>query len=187
MASHPFDAHLAGQPEPQRATLEAVAATLRTLLPGAVETISYGMPAFEIDGTAVAGFAGFAKHCSYFPHSGELVERLADDLAGYDCNKGTVRFPVDTPLPKSLLRKLVVARIDLENERPPRQGKVRRFYDNGFLESRGAMRDGVMHGAWTWYRRDGSLKRTGNFRLGEQTGTWRTYDRTGALVKETTF
>lgn len=187
MAAHPFDDYLASQPEPQRQTLEAVAASLRSLLPTAVEAISYGMPAFEIDGIAIAGFAGFKRHCSYFPHSGATLERLGDDLAAYDCNEGTLRFPVDAPLPKPLLRKLVAARIAVENERPPRQGKVRRFYDNGVLESRGSMKDGKMHGSWSWFRRDGTVKRTGSFRLGEQTGTWRTFDRAGALVKETSF
>ena len=185
MGSHPFDAYLGAQPEPQRSTLEAIAATLRTILPTAEECISYGMPAFKVDGTAVAGFAGFKEHCSYFPHSGEVVERLGDALSAYDCNAGTVRFPVDRPLKPAVLKKLVIERIRLENERVTSKGKVRKLYDNGVVESRGTMRDGAMHGEWTWYRKDGSVKRTGRFDRGTQVGVWRTFDAGGDLVKET--
>jgi uncharacterized protein YdhG (YjbR/CyaY superfamily) len=136
MAEHPFDAYLAAQPEPQRSTLEAVAASLRLLLPGAEECISYGMPAFKVDGTAVAGFAGFKRHCSYFPHSGDTLERIADALTAYDHDKGTLRFPIDRPLPRTLLRKLVAARLQVENDRRPRNGTVRTFAMDGRLLSK---------------------------------------------------
>ena len=86
-----------------------------------------------------------------------------------------------------MLRLLVSTRLRMESEHPPQAGKVRRFYDNGFLQSKGAMRDGVMHGDWSWYRKDGSLMRTGRFEHGAQVGTWRTFDRDEVLVKETTF
>jgi uncharacterized protein YdhG (YjbR/CyaY superfamily) len=181
---HPFDAYLAGQPEPQRATLETVAATLRLLLPSAEECMSYGMPAFKVDGIALAGIAGFVKHCSYFPHSGASLEGIAADLQGYDWDKGTLRFPIDKPLPRALLRKLIAERLRVESSRP-RTGKAREFYANGVLKAEGAMRDGELHGAWSWYRADGSLMRTGQFRAGAQAGIWRTFDREGVLVKET--
>ncbi len=185
MAEHPFSAYLARQPEPQRATLETVAASLRRLLPGAVEAISYAMPAFVVDGTAIAGIAGFKHHCSYFPHSGSVLERLrSEDLANYEHDSGTLRFPIDRPLPASLLRKLVVARLQLESEHAPRAGKVRTFYDNGFLRSKGGRRDGEMHGQWSFYRKDGTLMRTGRFDTGRQIGVWTTYDRAGAVVTE---
>ena len=136
MLERPFDAYLAAPPEPQRGTLETVAASLRLLLPGAEECISYGMPAFKVDGTAVAGFAGFKHHCSYFPHSGDTLERIADALTAYDHDKGTLRFPVDRPLPRTLLRKLVAARLQVENERRPRNGTVRTFAMDGRLLSK---------------------------------------------------
>jgi len=188
MSAHPFDAYLAAQPEPQRSTLQTTAATLRALLPTAEECISYGMPAWKVDGVALAGIAGFVKHCSYFPHSGATLERVpAATLAGYDHDAGTLRFPIDRPLPRPLLRALIVARVDVENARPAKGGKVRRFYANGMLQSKGGERAGEMHGDWSWWRKDGSLMRTGRFRNGVQIGTWRTFDRTGSLVKETTF
>ena len=187
MAEHPFDDYMALQPEPQRSTLLSMASCLRTILPSAQERMSYGMPAFAVDGTSIAGLAGFKKHCSYFPHSGAVLEQLTAELAGYDFDPGTLRFAVDAPLPTALLRKLVAVRLRIESEHPPRAGKVRAFYDNGFLKSRGHVRDGRMHGAWEWYRKDGSLMRTGTFTHDVQVGVWKTFDRQGNLVKETTL
>jgi uncharacterized protein YdhG (YjbR/CyaY superfamily) len=63
----PITAHLSTLPETQRATLTALRATLRELIPDATECISYNMPCFKIDGVAVAGFDGFKRHCSYSP------------------------------------------------------------------------------------------------------------------------
>jgi antitoxin component YwqK of YwqJK toxin-antitoxin module len=60
-------------------------------------------------------------------------------------------------------------------------------YGNGRLKYTGLRLEGEMHGAWSWYRTDGSLMRTGQFDPGRQVGAWRTYDRSGALVKETAF
>lgn len=187
MADHPFDEYFAAQPAAQRRTLETIAARLRTILPDAEECISYGMPAFKADGTAVAGFAGFVRHCSYFPHSGAVLPKLAKELAGYDADEGTLRFPIDQPLPTSLLRALVATRLRNLSEEPPKAGKVRRFYDNGRLHSKGGMKDDQLHGEWAWHRKDGSLMRTGRFKLGVQVGAWRTFDRDGTLVKETPF
>jgi len=58
---------------------------------------------------------------------------------------------------------------------------------NGTVKYTGYRLDGEMHGAWSWYRTDGSLMRVGAFARGRQVGTWRTYDRSGRTVKETDF
>jgi uncharacterized protein YdhG (YjbR/CyaY superfamily) len=160
---------------------------LRALLPTAEETISYAMPAFKVDGIALAGLAGFNSHCSYFPHSGATLERIPHLLAGYDHDAGTLRFPIDKPLPITLLRALIAARVAAEEAHGPRAGIARHFYANGTLRAKGRVRDKEMHGPWSWYRKDGSLMRTGHFKAGEQTGIWQTFDRGGRLVKETTF
>jgi antitoxin component YwqK of YwqJK toxin-antitoxin module len=60
-------------------------------------------------------------------------------------------------------------------------------YPNGKLKMTGLMLDGEMHGAWEWYRTDGSVMRTGELDRGKQVGAWRTFDRSGRLVKETQF
>jgi uncharacterized protein YdhG (YjbR/CyaY superfamily) len=108
----PITAHLAALPQPQRDTLDALRATLRELLPDAVESISYNMPCFKVDGVAVAGFDGFKHHCSYFPHSGNVVGAISGIPAWCTvATKGTLQFPVDRPLPKTLVRKLVRERL----------------------------------------------------------------------------
>ena len=61
------------------------------------------------------------------------------------------------------------------------------LYAGGGIKYTGFLLDGTMHGAWSWFRTDGSLMRTGEFDHGRQVGTWRTYDRAGAIVKETSF
>ncbi|MCB0983980.1 MAG: hypothetical protein KDB06_04930 [Ilumatobacter sp.] len=188
MTEPAFAEYLAAQPEPQRTTLLVVAERLRRLLPDAEACISYGMPGFRVDGTVVAGFAGFKGHCSYFPHSGDVIRRLpAGAVLDHQWRDGTLRFPVDQPLSAALLRKLVEARLDLENEKGDVGPVARRFYANGRLAQKGKRRNGHMHGDWSFWRKDGSLMRTGTFKDGVQTGIWRTYDRDGFVVKETTF
>jgi len=109
---NPITVYLATVPQPQRDTLTALQATLRELLPDAVECISYNMPCFKVDGSAVAGFDGFKHHCSYFPHSGNVVTQVSGIPAWCTvASKGTLQFPVDRPLPKALVRRLVRARL----------------------------------------------------------------------------
>lgn len=106
------DEYLAETPEPQRTTLSALRATLRDVLPGAEERLSYGIPASVLHGTAVAGYGSFRAHCSYFPHSGSVLPALADELDGFEWSAGTLRFPVDRPLPRSLVERLVAVRLE---------------------------------------------------------------------------
>ena len=85
---------------------------LSAIVPEADEGLSYGVPAFKISGSPVAGFACAKKHCSYFPHSGTVLEQVEDELlAGYDWSKGTLRFPPDTVPEEQLIRRLVELRL----------------------------------------------------------------------------
>ena len=180
-----IDAYVAAQPEPQRTTLAATAATLRALLPRAEEGMAYGMPAWKVDGTAVAGFAGAKNHCSYVPYSGSVTETLAADLAAYEVTQGTVKHAVDRPLPRPLVRTLVKARLAEIVMVPDSKGVTRDLYDDGGVKAKGRMKDGELHGAWQWWRRDGSLLRTGTFDRGRPVGEWTTYDSSSAPVKVT--
>lgn len=111
MAPTDIDAYLADLTEPQRQTLSKLRADIRAVLPEAQECISYGMPAFRVEGTVVAGFAAFKNHLSYLPHSGSVLPALADDLAEYTMTKGSLHFPTDQPLPRALVRKLISTRL----------------------------------------------------------------------------
>src|ERR1700741_4592883 len=106
----PVEAYLATLSEDKRATLETVRKAIHAAAPGAVEGVSYGMPAFIL-GKAIAGFVAAKDHLSYFPMSGSVVATMKDDLKGYYTSKGTIRFAVGRPLPAALIRKLVKARL----------------------------------------------------------------------------
>jgi uncharacterized protein YdhG (YjbR/CyaY superfamily) len=106
-----IDDYLAKVAEPKRATLQMLRQTIRDLLPDAEEVISYGMPAFRLNGKVIAGFAAFKNHLAYLPHSGSVLTELRDDLARYESTDGSLHFPIDKPLPKAVVKKLVAARL----------------------------------------------------------------------------
>ena len=105
-----IDRHLKKFSGAQLETLQHLRETILSIVPHARETLSYGMPAFEIDGKVVAGFDGFKNHCSYFPHSGSVLEELEDFPEWCEVSKGTLRFPIGKKLPKTLVRKLISVR-----------------------------------------------------------------------------
>jgi uncharacterized protein YdhG (YjbR/CyaY superfamily) len=107
-----IDEYLEGAPEPQRATLDALRQTLREILPDADQALSYGVPAFRMEGKVIAGYAYFKNHCSYLPHSGSVLRELADELQPYEWSKGTLKFPIDESLPRSLVARLVEVRLE---------------------------------------------------------------------------
>jgi uncharacterized protein YdhG (YjbR/CyaY superfamily) len=111
MAAREIDHYLAALDEQKRRTLETLRESILEAVPDAEQCISYGAPAFKVRGKTVAGFAAFKEHLSYLPHSGAVLATLADDVAGYETSKGALRFAVDTPLPKPLVKKLVTARM----------------------------------------------------------------------------
>jgi uncharacterized protein YdhG (YjbR/CyaY superfamily) len=113
MAGKPasIDAYLATIPGDRRAALEKLRHEIHALVPGAEESISYSMPAFRVRGKVVAGFLATAKGCSYYPHSGTTLATLGDALAAYSCTKSAVHFDPAKGLPKTLLKRLLAARI----------------------------------------------------------------------------
>ena len=105
-----IDRHLKKFSGVQLETLQHLRETIRSVVPHAKETMSYGMPAFEIDGNVVAGFDGFKSHCSYFPHSGSVLQELDGYPEWCEVSKGTLKFPIGKKMPKSLVRKLISVR-----------------------------------------------------------------------------
>jgi uncharacterized protein YdhG (YjbR/CyaY superfamily) len=95
----------------RRTALERLRKTIRSIVPRAEECISYGIPAFRLDGVVVAGFSATVKGCSYFPFSGSTLRNLARDLRGYDMTKSSLHFRPDEPLPSGLVRKLIKTRV----------------------------------------------------------------------------
>ena len=107
------DEYLAGVPKEARATLNKLRQTIKAAAPMAAEVISYQMPMYKHHGMVI-GFAAFKDHCSIFPGAA-VMEAHKEELKRYDTSKGTIRFPGNKPLPATLVKKLVKARIK-ENE-----------------------------------------------------------------------
>lgn len=106
-----IDAYLAQVTGEKRAALDELRALLKSLLPKAEECISYGLPAFRLEGKVVAGFAATAKGCSYYPFSGATLASLKAELSGYSMTSGALHFTPQSPLPRALVRKLLKTRI----------------------------------------------------------------------------
>ena len=106
-----IDEYLTPLSADKRAALQKLRETIRAAAPKAVETISYGMPAFKLNGKALVYFGAAAKHCSFYPGSATLVEDLSEDLLKFSTSKGTIRFQPEQPLPVALVKKIVKARI----------------------------------------------------------------------------
>jgi uncharacterized protein YdhG (YjbR/CyaY superfamily) len=113
MAAKPttIDEYLATLPSDKQAALQKLRSAIQSAAPKAVEGFSYGLPAFIIDGKAVAGFAASKSSCAYYPMSGSVVAALADDLAKYETSKGSIQFPAAKPLSATLVKKLVKCRM----------------------------------------------------------------------------
>ena len=113
------DEYLARVPEPARTTLNKIRAVIRSVVPPeTTEAISYGVPTFKYNGPVI-WYAAFSNHCSVFP-TAAVIEKFKDELRDYRTSKGTIQFPVDKPLPATLVKKMVKARlaeIELKKER----------------------------------------------------------------------
>jgi uncharacterized protein YdhG (YjbR/CyaY superfamily) len=105
------DNYLAKVDPRHRNLLQQLRKTIHALVPEVEECISYRMPAFRLGGRIIAGFAATSKGCSYYPFSGRTLATLAADVEGYEGTKGAIHFGPEKPLPSSLVRKLLKARI----------------------------------------------------------------------------
>ena len=103
------DAYLARVGDDQRAALQQLRKPSLSVIPTAEECISYQMPAFRYDGRVLVWFAATAKHCAFYP--GGMVKDFEDELADFETSKGTIRFQPEHPLPASLVKKIVKARV----------------------------------------------------------------------------
>jgi len=119
------DGYLAAIPAKARATLERLRKTIKVAAPKAVEKISWRMPTFNYLGLLV-GFAAFKNHCSFYVMSPSVMEAHRDELKPYNTAKGTIRFPIGKPLPATLVKKLVKARIKENEARVRKRRRVSR-------------------------------------------------------------
>ena len=105
-----IDEYLAPLSNEKRAALEKLRRAIKSAAPKAEECISYDLPTFRLDGRMLVSFGAWANHCDFYAGS-YPVEAHKDELNGYETSKGTIRFQADSPLPATLVRKLVKTRI----------------------------------------------------------------------------
>ena len=108
------DVYLAALPADQGAALQTLRRAVRSYLPDAVECISYAMPGFRqptLKGKMILGYAAFARHLGVYPHSGSVIPKLLADCTGFKTSKSGILFTPETPLPDTLLHKIIDTRL----------------------------------------------------------------------------
>ena len=116
-----IDEYIAGFPHDVQEILEKIRRTIRKAAPDAEETISYQIPTFTLKGNLVH-FAAFKKHIGFYP-TPTGTEKFQKELSAYKGAKGSVKFPLDKPIPFALIRKIVMFRVKENLERAEAKGK----------------------------------------------------------------
>ena len=131
VAARDVDDYLARVPDDARGALEKLRKTIKSIVPEAIEVISYQIPTFKHQGRMLVSYAAFSEHCSFFPGAGP-IEAHRSELKSYQISKGTIRFTPSRPLPVSLIKKLVKTRIRLNEAQLKKlvsKGKAKRKTD----------------------------------------------------------
>jgi uncharacterized protein YdhG (YjbR/CyaY superfamily) len=110
-----IDEYIAGFPKETQLLLEAVRTAIKAAAPKAEEAIKYAMPAFTLNGNLVY-FAGYKNHIGFYPEP-RAIETFKEELATYKVSKGAIQFPIATPLPLGLIKKIVKFRVKENQER----------------------------------------------------------------------
>ena len=111
-----MDAYIASFPEDKQKILKELRATIKAAAPEAGETISYGIPTFTLNGTYLIYFAGWKNHISIYPIPNG-TEAFNKQVSPYIEGKGTLKFPMDKPLPLKLITRIVKLRVKENRKR----------------------------------------------------------------------
>jgi uncharacterized protein YdhG (YjbR/CyaY superfamily) len=117
-----IDAYIAGFPPDVQAILQQVRATIREEAPDAQEKINYGIPTFTLGGGNLVHFAAFKKHIGFYP-TPSGIEHFKDELSAYEGAKGSVKFPLDQPIPYDLIRRITELRVAEVQAKAAAKGK----------------------------------------------------------------
>lgn len=105
------DDYIDSFPQGVQYELRKIREVIKQAAPGAKETIAYRMPAYKLNNRPLVYFAGFKDHISFFP-AGSNMDEFKEELASYKRAKGTIRFPLDSPVPYELIAKIVKYRVE---------------------------------------------------------------------------
>ena len=110
MKPNNIDEYISGFPEEIQTLLQEIRRSIAKAAPSANETISYGVPTFKLNGKNLVHFAAFKNHIGFYP-TPSGTEKFAKELSKYKQGKGSVQFPLDEPMPLSLVERIVKFRI----------------------------------------------------------------------------
>lgn len=105
-----IDEYIAGFPENIQGILQEIRSTIKSAAPDAEEAIKYGIPTFVLGGSNLVHFGGFNKHIGFYP-APSGIEAFKDLLSAYKIAKGSIQFPLNKPIPYSLISEIVVFRV----------------------------------------------------------------------------
>ena len=108
----PIDDYLAKVDAKKRESLERIRKLAIKAVPDADETISYGMPTLKYRGKPFLGFAAHTHHIGIYPFSGRVIETLGEALGDYETTRGAIRVPLETQIPESTLRAVIMCRLE---------------------------------------------------------------------------
>ncbi len=118
------DDYIASQPEALQGVLRRVRSAIRKAVPGAEEVISYKMPTYTLHGARLLHFAVWKQHCSIYAATEQVVAAFQAELAAYEVEKGTIRFPLSKPIPVNLIGRIAEFRATEIAERQKRSDQV---------------------------------------------------------------
>ena len=98
-------------PMPHKETMLEMRKRILEIVPDAQEVVSYGMPVFKVDETIVAGLLANKKHVGYYPFSGSILKLFPEELSAFSKTISAIHVPIDKPLTKTLMKKLIKARL----------------------------------------------------------------------------
>jgi uncharacterized protein YdhG (YjbR/CyaY superfamily) len=111
-----IDEYISTFPPDVQQIVEKLRKAIQDSAPNAKEAISYGIPAFKLNGDLVY-FAAFKKHIGFYPRGPSAIEAFKEELSGYELSKGTIQFPLDQPIPVDLVKRIVKFRIQQNESR----------------------------------------------------------------------
>ena len=115
------DKYIAGFPRDVQQILKKIRATIWKAAPKAEESISYGIPTYKLNGRPLIYFAGHKSHVGLYPMAGAIRQKFKKELSGYEGGKGTIRLPLDEPIPYALIGRLVKFRASASPDRQTRR------------------------------------------------------------------